>query len=77
MSEETVIQMGNGGLWRPSSSRTYLICVKCNNEVDTPEEIRSYPDGQCPQCGSNWTRTESLNTVVQVTMPESIKGGTI
>ena len=42
---------------------------------DTPEEIASYPDGNCPQCGSTWTGTENRSTMRQVTMPESITGG--
>lgn len=75
MSENTVITMPNGSKWKPSSSRDVVHCVTCSNEVDTPEEIASYPDGNCPQCGSSWTGGEKRSTIIKVTMPESITGG--
>jgi DNA-directed RNA polymerase subunit RPC12/RpoP len=75
MSQGTVLTMPNGSRWRPSTSRDVVLCATCSNEVDTPEEILSYPDGDCPQCGSSWTGAEKRSTSVQVTMPESITGG--
>lgn len=75
MSDQTIIRMDNGSLWRPSTSRDVVHCVSCLNEVDTPAEIASYPDGNCPQCGSSWTGGEKRSTIIQVTMPESITGG--
>jgi len=43
--------------------------------VDTPEEVLSYPTGNCPDCGNSWTGDESRSTIIQVTMPQSINGG--
>jgi len=75
MSDETIIIMSDGSRWRPSSSRDVVHCVNCSNEVDTPEEIASYPDGNCPDCGSPWTGGEKRSTMIQVTMPENMSGG--
>ena len=75
MSDETIIIMTDGSKWRPSTTRAILHCVTCSNEVDTPAEIASYPDGNCPQCGSSWTGGEKRSTLIQVTMPESMTGG--
>tara|TARA_R110000744_G_scaffold306530_1_gene414818 strand:- start:311 stop:544 length:234 start_codon:yes stop_codon:yes gene_type:complete len=75
MSDETVIIMPDGGEWRPSTSRDVVHCATCDNEVDTPEEIASFPDGNCPECGSSWTGSENRSTMIQVTMPEGITGG--
>jgi len=72
---ETVIPLPDGSTWRPSSSRDVVQCVTCSNEVDTPEEIASFPDGNCPKCGSSWTGEENRSTMIQVTMPEGITGG--
>ena len=46
-----------------------------DNAVDTPEEIASYPDGNCPDCGESWTGGEKRSTTITVTMPEQISGG--
>ncbi len=75
MSEETIFTMDDGSVWRPASSRDVVSCTSCGNEVDTIEEIKSYPDGFCPKCNSTWTGAEKRSTMVQVTMPESITGG--
>jgi predicted RNA-binding Zn-ribbon protein involved in translation (DUF1610 family) len=75
MTDETVITMADGSRWRPATSREVVRCVTCSNEVDTPEEIASYPDGNCPNCGSSWTGEENRSTMIQVTMPDSITGG--
>jgi predicted RNA-binding Zn-ribbon protein involved in translation (DUF1610 family) len=72
---ETIITLPDGSTWRPSSSRDTVHCVKCSNEVDTPAEIASFPDGNCPNCGSPWTGEENRSTMIQVTMPEGITGG--
>ena len=72
---ETIITLPDGSTWRPSSSRDVVKCVTCSNEVDTPEEIASFPDGNCPKCGSSWTGEENRSTMIQVTMPEGITGG--
>ena len=50
-------------------------CVNCNNVVDTPAEIASYPNGNCTECGSSWTGDEKRSTIIQVTIPDSITGG--
>jgi predicted RNA-binding Zn-ribbon protein involved in translation (DUF1610 family) len=75
MTDKTIITMPNGSTWLPLTSKDTVHCVTCNNAVDTPEEIASYPDGNCPQCGSSWTGGEKRSTIIQVTMPESITGG--
>jgi hypothetical protein len=43
MSDETVITMPDGGRWRPATSVDTIQCHNCDNLVDTPEEIASYP----------------------------------
>ena len=70
MSDDTILIMSNGSKWRPSIFKT--IHSSCNNAVDTPEEIASYPDGNCPQCGNTWTGSESRVRISQ--LPEAISG---
>ena len=55
---DTIITMSNGSTWRPSGSVDTVHCVNCENAVDTPEEVASYPEGNCPNCGQNWTGSE-------------------
>jgi DNA-directed RNA polymerase subunit RPC12/RpoP len=71
----TILTMSDNSKWKPSSSKDVLYCASCSNEVDTPAEIATYPQGNCPQCGSSWTGEEKRSTIIQVTMPESITGG--
>jgi predicted RNA-binding Zn-ribbon protein involved in translation (DUF1610 family) len=75
MSDETIITMADGSKWRPSTSQDLIHCASCGNAVDTPEEVLSYPTGNCPDCGNSWTGDESRSTIIQVTMPQSITGG--
>ncbi len=70
-----IIQMPNGTQWKPSTSSDMVHCVNCDNAVDTPEEIASYPDGTCPDCNQSWTGAERRSTKIVVTMPEQIVGG--
>ncbi len=72
----TIITMPNGSKWRPATSSDKITCVSCGNEVDTPEEIASYPDGKCPICGQLWTGKEKRSTSITVTAPEAISGET-
>jgi DNA-directed RNA polymerase subunit RPC12/RpoP len=74
MSDETVIIIGDGSKWSPSSSVEKVECVHCSNEVDTPAEIASYPSGRCPDCGKNWVGTEKRSTAISVTAPAPILG---
>lgn len=69
-----VIVMPDGSRWKPSTSSDTVHCVNCDNAVDTPEEIASYPAGNCPQCGYNWTGAERRSTKIIVTAPEPILG---
>ena len=71
-----ILIMPDGSRWKPSSSSDTVECVNCNNAVDTPEEIASYPDGNCPDRGESWTGSEKRSTTIVVTMPEQITGGT-
>ena len=71
----TILTMPNGSTWRPSTSQDEVHCATCGNIVDTPEEIASYPSGECTECGSLWTGGEKRSTIIQVTMPDSITGG--
>lgn len=73
MSDQ-IIQMPNGTQWKPSTSSDIVHCVSCENAVDTPEEIASYPSGNCPDCGESWTGSERRSTTIVVTMPEQIVG---
>ena len=75
MSDDTIITMADGSKWKPSTSQDLIHCTNCGNAVDTPEEILSYPSGNCPDCGNSWTGDESKSTIIQVTMHESISGG--
>jgi len=71
MSDATIITMPNGKQWLPSSSRDTVHCATCDNEVDTPEEIASYPEGNCPQCENP---AERKSTAITVTAPEAVGG---
>jgi predicted RNA-binding Zn-ribbon protein involved in translation (DUF1610 family) len=73
---ETIITMNDGSRWKPSTSSDMVHCVSCDNAVDTPEEIASYPDGNCPSCGEAWTGAEKRSTAITVTAPEAIRGVT-
>jgi hypothetical protein len=73
---DTIITMPNGSMWRPSSSTDVVKCATCENLVDTPEEVASYPDGNCPSCGEGWTGAEVRSTTIIVTAPVQITGGT-
>ena len=46
-------------------------CASCSNEVNTPEEIASYPEGKCPKCGNPWTGSEKRSTMIEVTVPSA------
>ena len=74
---DTVITLEDGSKWHPSSSKDTVSCANCENEVDTPAEIASYPDGKCPDCGENWTGSESRSTNIQVTAPAQLSGATL
>ena len=69
-----ILIMPDGSRWKPSTSSDTVECVNCDNAVDTPEEIASYPDGNCPDCGEPWTGSEKRSTTIVVTMPAQIKG---
>ena len=71
---DTIITMPDGSRWKPSSSSDTVHCVNCENVVDTPEEVASYPDGNCPDCGQSWTGAEKRSTTITVTAPEAIRG---
>ena len=73
---DTVINMPDGTTWSPSSSEDVVQCLNCGNEVDTPAEIASYPDGNCPDCGKPWTGMEIRKTTISVTAPAKISGAT-
>jgi uncharacterized paraquat-inducible protein A len=71
---DQVIVMSNGTRWKPSTASDIVHCIRCDNAVDTPAEIASYPDGNCPDCGNSWTGAERRSTVILVTTPEEIRG---
>ena len=71
---ETIITMSNGSRWRPSTSQDLIHCASCDNAVDTPEEIASYPNGNCPNCGHAWTGSEAKGIRISVTAPEALSG---
>jgi uncharacterized paraquat-inducible protein A len=71
-----IIQMPDGTQWKPSTSSDTVHCVNCDNAVDTPQELASYPDGDCPDCNQPWTGLERRSTTISVTMPEQISGET-
>jgi len=77
MTDETILTMDNGSTWRPSKSTDTIHCATCDNVVDTPEEIASHPDGNCPQCNNPWTGAEKRSTSIEVTAPEPITGSTL
>ena len=71
---DQIITMPDGTQWKPSTSSDTVHCMNCENAVDTPEEIASYPDGNCPDCGQSWTGNERKSATIQVTVPEKIAG---
>tara|TARA_R110002012_G_scaffold255727_1_gene435830 strand:+ start:2345 stop:2578 length:234 start_codon:yes stop_codon:yes gene_type:complete len=77
MSDETIITLTDGSKWNPSTSEDKLQCHHCDNLVDTPEEVASYPDGNCPDCGKAWTGETKRHTKITVTMPQAANGGTL
>ena len=74
---DTIITMSDGSTWKPATSVDVVSCASCENKVNTPEEIASYPDGNCPDCGESWTGTEERSTNIKVTAPEGISGSTL
>tara|TARA_E500000318_G_scaffold106034_3_gene113586 strand:+ start:2032 stop:2256 length:225 start_codon:yes stop_codon:yes gene_type:complete len=70
------ITMPNGTVWTPSTSTEVVHCEHCGNAVDTPEEIQSYPEGNCPDCGNNWHGAERKDTTIVVTQPQQLGGHT-
>ena len=72
--DEHIIVIGDGSKFRPSASVDTLRCHHCDNVVDTPEEVASYPDGECPDCGKSWTDETKRHTAITVTAPEPISG---
>lgn len=74
---DTVLVMNDGSRWSPSTSRDIIECATegCGNLVDTPEEILSYPSGNCPNCGNPWTGSESKHVEIKVTVPHALGGG--
>ena len=73
---DTVINMPDGSKWSPSTSTDVVQCENCGNLVDTPAEIASYPDGDCPDCGEALTGSEVRTTTITVTAPAQINGDT-
>lgn len=71
---DNVITMVDGSKWLPSTSSDKVHCTNCGNEVDTPEEIASYPNGNCPQCGNPWTGAERKDVAIAVTVPQALGG---
>lgn len=71
---DTIITMKNGKQYSPVKSIIFMHCQACENVVDTPEEIASYPDGYCPDCGNLWTGKESRSTSIAVTSPDPLTG---
>jgi len=70
------ITMPNGSEWSPSTSQDIVHCEHCNNAVDTPEEVLSYPEGNCPDCGNPWTGSERKGIKIVVTQPQQLGGHT-
>jgi uncharacterized paraquat-inducible protein A len=71
------LTMPNGAQYLPATTRESKSCTNCDNIVDTPEELLSYPSGNCPQCGNPWTGAEPHNVEITVTMPVALGGGTM
>jgi NAD-dependent SIR2 family protein deacetylase len=71
---DTILTMIDGSKWKPSGSSDTVHCIHCDNAVDTPEEIKSYPKGKCPDCGNPWIGSERRSTSINVTAPEAISG---
>ena len=70
-----ILTMPDGSQWKQSTSQDVVSCASCDNTVDTPAELASYPSGNCPQCGNPWTGSEKRSTIIQVTVPEQLGGG--
>jgi predicted RNA-binding Zn-ribbon protein involved in translation (DUF1610 family) len=60
--------------WLPAQTSDKVYCVNCGNEVDTPEEVASYPNGNCPECGEPWTGAERKDVSISVTVPQQLGG---
>ena len=60
--------------YNPATSTDMVKCANCDNLVDTPEQIESYPDGNCPESGSSRTGEEKRSTIIQDTVPKTLGG---
>jgi uncharacterized paraquat-inducible protein A len=76
MTDKTIIVMDDGSQWAPSTSTDTVCCVHCGNEVDTPEEVATYPHGNCPSCNGSWTGAEQRSTTIVVTAPQAVRATT-
>jgi hypothetical protein len=72
---DTIITMADGSTWAPATSKDIIHCASCENAVDTPEEVASYPNGNCPDCGNPWTGSEGKGISISVTAPAPLGGG--
>ena len=71
MSDDTILIMSNGSKWKPSTSQDLIRVLLVIMQL-IPQEIASYPDGNCPQCGNTWTGSESKGVRIFATAPEAI-----
>ena len=67
----------DGVRYLPATSEDVVSCANCGNDVDTPEELASYPSGSCPECGNSWTGTETKSTTNRVTVPAALGADTM
>lgn len=74
---DNVLVMPDGSRWSPSTSSDTVHCTNCGNAVDTPEEVLSYPNGNCPDCGQTWTGAERKDVAIAVTVPQALGGQTL
>ena len=75
---DTIITMDDGGRFYPSSSTDSVQCNNCDNIVDTPAEIASYPDGNCPDyakaCTDAKQHTSTTVTITQAASEAPVQG---
>ena len=68
---------GSSGTGAVGAVTVVVSCANCGNDVDTPEELASYPSGSCPECGNSWTGTETKSTTIRVTVPAALGADTM
>ncbi len=65
----------NSTIWDQKRDQDIVECVNCQHKEEIKNAASSYPDGKCPKCSCSWTGGEKKSTIINITMPDDMKGG--